>query len=87
MPGLKLILNGDGAFPDLQPADLGEVSAIARLPGGMASGKSSVCIEITLPDGRKVHGQTSQALLDNAARCFAARDEFEAGQAGKTNPH
>lgn len=50
---------------------------VARLPGGMVSGKSSVAIRIDLPDGRVVVAETSLALFLGAARVFQVRENME----------
>lgn len=50
---------------------------VARLSGGMVSGKSSVGIRIDLPDGRVVIAETSLALFTDVARLLAIRDEME----------
>jgi len=82
MPAMRVVLDAAGAFPDITPTNLGECSAIARLPQGMVSGESSVCIELTLPDGSKAYGQTSMRLVSMAVQAFQARDAMEsAGQA------
>lgn len=77
MTALTVIIEGDGAFPDMKPQQLGVATAISRLAGGMTSGKSSVCIELTLPDGTKAYGETSLATLHMAARVFVQRDVAE----------
>jgi hypothetical protein len=46
---------------------------IASLPGGMGSGRASICLRIDLPDGRTVLAETSLRLLCMAARGFAAK--------------
>ena len=79
MPSLRIILDGDGAWPDLtQKANdglllQGKWTGIAALPGGMASGRPSVSIRIDLPDGRVVWTETSMRLFLSAARAFTAR--------------
>lgn len=86
MPSLNLILDGDRCWQDLpekmrqgQVIDLmgNDNSPIqfAALPGGMASGKTSVTIRIDLPDGRVLLTETSLALLGTAARAIEARYE------------
>lgn len=83
MTALHIVLDGDRAFPEATPESFGVATAMARLPGGMASGKSSVCIELTLPDGRKAYGQTSLDMLQLAVRAFAAREEADAAASGR----
>lgn len=77
MTYLRIVLEGDGAFPDCDPLKIGTATTIARFAGGMGSGKSSVTIELTLPDGSKALGQTSLAMLEAAVRAFKLRDEAE----------
>lgn len=77
-------LNGEGAWPELKDSPrVLEVIApmqIARLPGGMKSGESSVCVRIDLPDGRVIIAQTSMKLFQDAARVFAFKDMSDAGK-------
>lgn len=72
MPHLKISPHGDGAWPDVDATTClkGELVAIARLPAGMQSGRSSVALRIRLDDGRDVFAQTSLALFVSAARAF-----------------
>lgn len=87
MPALNIILDGDGAWPDLADrADFtylqeqGELS-IALLKGGMQSGRSAVCIRIDWrPEGDKpetVIVETSLSLFLGAAIAFAAKEGVE----------
>ena len=69
MTGLNIVLDGDGAWPDLQ-GKVGtdavidtQVHEVCCLPGGMASGAPSVTFRINLPDGRVVLAQTSLRLF------------------------
>ncbi|MBX3605346.1 MAG: hypothetical protein KF788_08745 [Piscinibacter sp.] len=82
MTTLRIILDGDGAFPEAKPERFGLATAIGRLPAGMQSGKSSVVIELTMPDGTKAYGQTSLAMLAMAVQAMQARDEADAAIAG-----
>jgi len=84
MPVLKIHMDGDECWPDLrEKADQiihlanESVIEIARLTGGMSSGKSSVCFRFDLPDGRIVLAETSLALFTTAADGFKAREEAE----------
>lgn len=85
MTPMRIILQGDGAFPECNPEAFGTVSAMARLPGGMASGAASITVELTLPDGTKAYGQTSLALLEAAARAFRASEEAIAAATAQTH--
>lgn len=83
MPTLSIILDGDGAFPDLKDKEIIHITtpfAVCRLKSGMASGEDSVMIRIDLPDGRVVMAETSMALFQSAARAFIGRAEFEKDQ-------
>ena len=67
MPIIRLILDGDGAFADLQGREaevihLVDTFTVAALTGGMTSGNPSLMIRIDLPDGKVVLQQTSVAL-------------------------
>lgn len=94
MPGLPLHIHGDQCWPDL--ADMaarledgrvihlrGEGLEMARLPGGMSSGNSSVTIRVNLPDGRVVLAETSLALLRMAVQAFDAADAADAERAAR----
>lgn len=75
MPALHVIVNGDGAFPDLANKDVTEVqeATITGLSEGMQSGRPSVMFRLDLPDGRVVLYQTSLRLLLTAADALKAR--------------
>ena len=82
MPALDIILHGDGCWPDLKehPDRVIHIAgdahiAMAALPGGMTSGKTSVAIRIDLPDGRVVVAETSLALLGTAVDMFRAQEK------------
>ena len=79
MNQLDIILNCEGKFP--QAKQLDTVTAIGRLPRGMVSGKSSVTVEITAPNGDKTYGQMSLEMLNAAVSAMNARDdEVQAGR-------
>lgn len=77
MPAIDLIMEGDGAFKGeaglIIAADPKATIKMALLDGGMVTGKPSVGILITLPNGSKVLAQTSLLLLCSAAKAFEAR--------------
>lgn len=79
---LSIHLDGDGCWPDLAGAGdrmiRAQLNAIARLPMGMGSGKSSIAVRIDLPDGRVVIAETSLVLLRSALRAIEVREEMEA---------
>ena len=83
MPALTVILDGDGAYPDLlekrdKIVHVTTPFSVSRLKHGMESGKSSVMFRIDLPDGRIVMAETSMALFQNAASAFRIADEEHA---------
>jgi hypothetical protein len=82
---LNVILDGDGCWPDIRSLD--PIVAIARLPGGMASGASSVSVRIEMADGTFVHGQTSLAHLSTAIEAFRAADAAEAEKQAQPPVH
>ncbi len=70
-PIIDIKLHGDNAWPDLQDkgvTDAGSVIRLACLPGGMASGRTSITLRVDTPDGNAVIVQTSvRAWIDTAA--------------------
>lgn len=84
MIAMKIILEGDGCWPDLADnPNLIEVKdgnmEVALLDKGMASGRPSVAFRIDLPDGKIVFAQTTARLFCMAAKAFMAKypDLFE----------
>lgn len=82
---LKVILEGDGCWPELIEKFKkdkviwlkdGNVS-IAALSKGMTSGKPSISIRIDLPDGKIVVAETSMRLFLSAAEAFKAKYKGE----------
>lgn len=82
---LNLILQGEGAWPDLTDGRLIHLGngappmQVAVLDKGMASGRPSVAVRLDLPDGRIVVAETTARLFCAAGRAIAARypDLFE----------
>ena len=79
MIGLRIHLEGDGAFADLADRKChhvvpphGEIR-VAALDAGMVSGKPSVAIGIVLPNGEYVLAETSLSLFLTAADALKAR--------------
>ncbi len=72
MTPLKIILEGDGAFPKID-IDGGELKAIAVLEAGMSGGSPSVAVLLELPTGEKVVAQTSLALIATAIDMFIVK--------------
>ncbi len=79
MPAISVILQGDGAWPDVigkEVIHLGNNAPpiqVAALPGGMQSGLPSVTIRIDLPDGKVVLAETSLKLFLFAADALRAK--------------
>jgi hypothetical protein len=82
MPSLRIVLDGEGAFPEL--AQLHEQGllihltddadiAVTSLAGGMQSGDPSAAFVFRLPDGRAVFAETSLRLLLTAADALKSR--------------
>lgn len=93
MPDLRIILDGDGCWPDLvgdkapeKVFDQHAQLSVARLPGGMRSGNDSVGIRVDMKDGKTFVFQTSMKLFLAAADAFRARQEMERQAAGPV-PH
>jgi hypothetical protein len=83
MPGITINLDGDAAFKT-EAETYGKgfhfhedpAIKIARLPNGMASGKSSVAIGFE-HEGKYIVIQTTLALLKSAVRTMETRDRME----------
>lgn len=79
MPVLKLNMEGDGCWQDLQTLFASrhlrhsENIEMAVLALGMTSGKPSVAIRINLDEGDVVIAETSLALFLSAADAFKAK--------------
>jgi hypothetical protein len=50
----------------------GRIERVGLLRNGTSGGRAVVAIVITLPDGRRVLGQTTWRLFNSAARALAA---------------
>jgi hypothetical protein len=87
MPTMSVTLDGDDAW-DLKDREIIHVTSpisVARLHGGMQSGKSSVAIRIDLPDGRVVIAETSLACWDAATAAFRGAEQRDADLARQRN--
>lgn len=75
MVDVNLILDGDGALDDVDPATMreGRFERIIALDSGMNTGLPSVTIVILMPDGTRVIAQTSGRIFCVAGRAIAAR--------------
>lgn len=82
MPTLHVLLDDDPENPDFIAAGermkgrevvKGEIATIGALPRGMASGRTSVYMQVELEDGRVAFCETSLALLQAAAAAFTGR--------------
>lgn len=81
MPQLKIVMDAEGAWPDLRKklangkakwlSTEGEL-ALGVLPHGMKSGQPSVAIRIDLPNGHTVVAETSAKVLVAAAQSIMA---------------
>ena len=87
MSDLKVYTDGDGVWPDMKDLfyHTGKKIEVARLPKGMASGKSSVAIRIDTEDGQVVWSETSLDLFLAAAKIFIAAEERDAQAKGGIN--
>lgn len=72
-----LILDGDGAWPDMLNAREGTLEAVARLKGGMQSGEASVGFRIKMENGELIFVQTSVRMFLMLARGLRAKEEME----------
>ena len=75
MPSLRIVLEGDNAFPEFKGRETIDVHhfAVTALEGGMTSGNPSIAFLIELPDGRVVFAQSSLLLFLAAASAFKAK--------------
>ena len=86
MTMIHLLLDGDGAFRDLQGKedqviDLADKPfTVAALDQGTAGGNPSVMIRLDLPDGRVVLQQTTAKLWITVARALRGRWPDELGE-------
>ena len=88
---LRLILDGDEAWTDLEEAkakgNLTFVSPnefqICLLKRGMASGGHSVCIRVNLEDSKTFLIETSAAIFLAAADGIRGRIQYEKDQIGQ----
>lgn len=87
MSELRILLDGDGCWPDLAdkvgtPAvcHVTEGVEVALLRGGMMSGSSSVTVRAPLADGRVVLMEVSLRQLEMAVQAFRVAER------GRTPP-
>lgn len=64
-------------WPECKDRPFGTITKIGRLPRGMTSGRSTVTVELTLPDGTKVYGQQSLRNMHLAMRALVISAESE----------
>jgi hypothetical protein len=71
---LRIEVHADGILREVPPEKIveGDDLAVGGLAAGMTSGKPSVVITATLPDGRRVLLQTSLALYLTSADVLKA---------------
>ncbi len=81
MVQLRIILDADRCWPDLDGVDVVEAKSIevARMIHGTTSGASAVMIRFNMPDGTTVIGQTTMALFMGAAAAFKGAEARDAG--------
>jgi len=79
MTTLQILLNGDGAWPDMVPEKTikGNLVGVAALAAGMETGRASVSFRVELPDGQLVFCETSMRLFLNAANIFRTKYAHE----------
>ena len=72
MPNIKIIFDGDGAFEDVKDKLTGEaeLTRVALLRGGMASGEAAVAFLVEADDGNRYVAQTSVEILTAVARAI-----------------
>jgi hypothetical protein len=65
MVGVNLVLDGDGAFPEMEDATIHHFKGftLSALKGGMTSGKPSVAVMLKLDDGSYVMAEASLRQL------------------------
>lgn len=79
MPVIKLILEGDNAFRDLQGRKASDIIhltgpfTVAALPKGMKSGHPSLAIRVDLPGKKVLILETSVAAWQAVARALEAK--------------
>lgn len=85
MTSIKIIMDGDGCWPDLDgkvgtPEVLHVTQGLefARLRKGTAAGKTSVTIRLPLPDSRVLLAEVTLEMLTAAVKAFRAAEEREA---------
>ena len=85
MPGLSIILDGDGCWPDLVDKAPEQVKwdshvgipSIAKLPMGTVQGNDSVALRLDMPNGDVILTQLTMKLFLAAADAFRARMDME----------
>ena len=81
MTVLNVILNGDGAWPDLMDKPVVEVdlNEVALLKNGTVEGGYAVMFRIDLPNGTTAIAQTTLSLFEAASKAFQNRVAVESG--------
>jgi hypothetical protein len=86
MTMIHIILEGDGAFKDLQGKEdkvihlADQPFTVAALDRGTFGGRPSVMIRLDLPDGRVVLQQTTARLWITVARALRGKWPDELGE-------
>ncbi len=81
MPSMRVVLDPDGTFPELQHKKVHKVQSeivMTVLEHGMKSGAPSVALVIPLEDGSVVFAETSAKLILTAAAAIKGKygDDF-----------
>lgn len=88
MIGLNIVLDGDGAWPDMVGVPEATLESVGRLTKGTSGGHSSVAFRLRMPDGSLVIAQTTMKLFLTAAdamRAVEQRDYVATEQDGCPN--
>lgn len=70
MIGCRIILDAEGAFPEIQRAAEVTLDAVGLLTKGMHSGKASVILVLKGPNDTTTFAQTSLAMFMTIAAAF-----------------
>jgi hypothetical protein len=78
MPITRIILDGDGAWPDLKDCSperlfTTDQAEVACLDGGMESGRPSIAMRFNLPDGKVLIYQTSVGQFQQVAAALRGK--------------
>lgn len=81
MHPVKLILNGDGCWPDLEDKvgkmNLGVLHEVAYLPNGMSGGNPSITMRCRMDDGTEVLIETSAKMFVTLAAGIKGKGQHD----------